>query len=75
MPDPKRLAKLVADLKKNHVGAIFPEKESNPKTLQTLTHDTGIRLGEPLIADGAGTTDYETMVRHNVTAIVKALAE
>jgi len=75
MPDSKRLAKLVADLKKNQVGAIFPEKESNPKTLQTLTHDTGIQLGEPLIADGAGTTDYETMMRHNVTAIVKALAE
>jgi len=74
MPNPKRLAALIADLKKNQVAAIFPEKESNPKTLQTLTHDTGIKLGEPLIADGAGTTDYATMMRHNVEAIVKALA-
>ena len=73
-PNPKRLAALIADLKKNQVAAIFPEKESNPKTLQTLTHDTGIKLGEPLIADGAGTTDYATMMRHNVEAIVKALA-
>lgn len=75
MPDPKRLAELITDLKKNHVAAIFPEKESNPKTLQTLTHDTSILLGDPLIADGAGTADYETMIRHNVNAIVKALAE
>ncbi len=75
MPDPQRLAELIADLKKNQVGAIFPEKESNPKTLQTLTHDTGILLGDPLIADGVGTTDYETMMRHNVNAIVKALAK
>lgn len=74
MPDPKELAALVADLKKNDVAAIFPERESNPKILQTLTNDTGIRLGEPLIADGTGGLGYVAMVRHNVTAIVKGLA-
>lgn len=73
MPDPKELAALVADLKKNDVAAIFPEKESNPKILQTLTKDTGIRLGEPLIADGTGGLGYIAMVRHNVGAIVKGL--
>ncbi len=74
MPDPKELAALVADLKKFKVAAIFPEKESNPKILKTLTHDTGIRLGDPLIADGTGGLGYVAMVRHNVTAIVKWLA-
>ena len=73
MPDPKELAALVADLKKNHVAAIFPEKESNPKVLKTLTTDTGIRLGEPLIADGTGGLSYKEMVQRNVTAIVKFL--
>jgi zinc/manganese transport system substrate-binding protein len=73
MPDPRELATLVAELKKNEVVAIFPERESNPKILQTLTHDTGIRLGDPLIADGTGGLGYAEMVRHNVTAIVKAL--
>ena len=75
MPDPKELAALVADLKKNRVVAIFPEKESNPKILKTLTADTGIRLGEPLIADGTGGVSYTQMVRHNVVAIVKALTQ
>jgi zinc/manganese transport system substrate-binding protein len=75
MPDPKELAELVADLTKNKVFAIFPEKESNPKILQTLTRDTGIRLGEPLIADGTGSLGYAAMMRHNVSAIVKGLAE
>ncbi len=75
MPDPKELAALVADLKTHHVAAIFPEKESNPKILTTLTHDTGIRLGEPLIADGTGGVGYVEMLRHNVTAIVKGLAK
>ncbi|GAA5119876.1 zinc ABC transporter substrate-binding protein [Luteolibacter yonseiensis] len=73
MPDPKELAALVTTLKKEKVLAIFPEKESNPKILQTLTNDTGIRLGEPLIADGTGVKSYDEMVRHNVTAIVKGL--
>lgn len=75
MPDPKQLATLVETLKKEKVVAIFPEKESNPKILQTLTNDTGIRLGDPLIADGTGVKSYQEMVRHNVTAIVKGLAE
>lgn len=74
MPDPKQLAALIADLKRSHVAAIFPEKESNPKILQTLTHDTGIHLAEPLIADGVGVKSYEEMYRHNVSVIVKALA-
>lgn len=75
MPDPKQLAELIAGLKKNQVVAIFPEKESNPKILQTLTKDTGIRLADPLIADGTGASSYEEMVRHNVTAIVKGLGQ
>jgi zinc/manganese transport system substrate-binding protein len=74
MPDPHVLAALVTDLKKNQILAIFPEKESNPKILQTLTHDTGIRLGEPLIADGTGGLSYIEMVRHNVSAIVNGLS-
>lgn len=74
MPDPRQLAALVGELKESRVAAIFPEKESNPKILQTLTHDTGIRLGEPLIADGTGVTSYEEMFRHNIGAIVTALA-
>ncbi len=75
MPGPKQLASLVADLKKNQVGAIFPEKESNPKILQTLTSDTGIRLGKPLNADGSGGISYAEMIRHNVNAIVEGLVE
>ena len=57
------------------LAAIFPEKESNPKILKTLTGDTGIRLGDSLIADGTGGTTYIEMYRHNVAAIVKALSQ
>jgi len=75
MPDPKKLAALVAELKEHQVGAIFPEKESNPKILEALTKDTGIKLGEALIADGSTAESYEAMMRHNVTAIVAGLGK
>ena len=75
MPDPKKLAELVAELKEHHVGAIFPEKESNPKILEALTKDTGIKLGQPLIADGSTAESYEAMMRHNVAAIVAGLGK
>lgn len=73
MPDAVALTELIADLKKDEVGAIFPEKESNPKMLQSLTRDTGIKLGGELIADGRGMTSYEEMMRMNVETIVAAL--
>ncbi len=73
-PGAKELAELIKTLKEHQVTAIFPEKESNPKVLETLTKDTGITLGDALIADGAAMDTYDQMMRHNVTAIVKALA-
>ena len=75
MPDAVSLAKLISTLKEEKVTAIFPEMESNPKILQSLTRDTGIRLGGELIADGRGVTSYTDMMRANVTAIVSGLSE
>ncbi len=74
MPDAVKLAELIATLKKDRVAAVFPEKESNPKMLQSLTKDTGIQLGAELVADGRGMTSYEDMMRGNVNAIVAALS-
>lgn len=74
-PEPRELAALVMDLKKNRVAAIFPEKESNPKILKTLTNDTGIRLGEPLISDGTAGAGYIAMMRYNVEMIVRGLGK
>jgi zinc/manganese transport system substrate-binding protein len=72
-PDPAALAALIKTLQDEHVAAIFPETASNPKILKILTQDTGIRLGEPLNADGTAAESYAAMYRHNVNAIVRAL--
>jgi ABC-type Zn uptake system ZnuABC Zn-binding protein ZnuA len=61
-------------LKAGRVMAIFPERESNPKILTSLTLDAGIKLGGELIADGRGVVSYEEMMRSNVTTIVSALS-
>lgn len=74
MPGAKELAKLMKSLKDEKVAAIFPERESNPKILTSLTQDTGIKLGGELIADGRGVVSYEEMMRANVTAIVAELS-
>ena len=73
-PATTELAALVKALKDHHVVAIFPEKESNPKILETLTKDSGIVLAEPLIADGTNVDSYEDMMHRNIGAIVKVLA-
>jgi zinc/manganese transport system substrate-binding protein len=74
MPDAVKLAELIDTLKKERVAAVFPEKESNPKMLESLTRDSGIKLGGELVADGRGMTSYEEMVRANVSSIVAALS-
>ncbi|MES2996412.1 MAG: metal ABC transporter substrate-binding protein [Verrucomicrobiota bacterium] len=74
VPSAENLAEIVRDLRAAKVAAIFPEKGSNPKILQTLTNDTGIVLGPPLIADGANASSYDEMMRSNIRAIVSTLA-
>jgi len=74
MPDAVQLSKLIKSLKEAKIAAIFPEKESNPKILQSLVRDTGIKLGGELIADGVGVSSYEEMMRGNVSTIVKGLS-
>lgn len=74
MPDAASLADLVGKVRESGVPAVFPEDTSNPKILQTLARDLGVRIADPLIADGSTAESYEAMVRHNVTTLVAALA-
>jgi zinc/manganese transport system substrate-binding protein len=55
--------------------AVFPEDQANPKVLREIVRETGVKLGAPLVADGTSPDahTFETMLRHNVSAIVTAL--
>lgn len=71
----KYLTEAIATIRREHIKAIFPEDQANPKIIQQIVRDTGVRIGGELIADGTapGFTTYEAMLKHNVEAIVNAL--
>jgi len=71
---PAKLAKTIEIIRARKLRAIFPEQEANPKVLESVVADTGVRLGEPLSADGVKAGSYEAMLRGNVERIVNALA-
>lgn len=68
----KQLAEEVVKLKEGGIKAVFPEKNLNPKVLSQVAKQAGAITGQALVADGAS-TDYETMIRKNVSAIVSGL--
>lgn len=69
------LAQTIKAIRDNHILAVFPEDQANPKILREIVRETGVKLGEPLIADGTspGRQTIDSMFRHNVQAMVDAL--
>lgn len=75
-PSSKKVAELIATIKKQGVKAIFGESFQNPKVLSEITKETGAKLGGELLSDGLGEGDastYEGMTKHNVSTIVDSL--
>lgn len=78
-PNAKHLAHLIDFIRRERIPAVFAEGSVNPKLAQNFSRETGARLGSPLYADGFGPigsngSNYEAMMRHNIGAIVGALA-
>jgi zinc/manganese transport system substrate-binding protein len=79
-PSGRHVAELVDLIKRQHIRAVFAENIENSRMIDSLTTETGARLGGTLFADGlgppgSGAETYEAMYRHNVTTIVDALGE
>lgn len=74
--DSKHIAATMAEIREHGIKAVFPEDQANPKVLSEIARSTGVKIGEPLIADGTAKNahTFETMLAHNVRAIVAALA-
>jgi zinc/manganese transport system substrate-binding protein len=78
--DAKHLAGLVDLIRRDRIPAIFVESTANPRLVENLLGETGVRLGGTLYADGlgpdgSGAETYDSMYRHNVRAIVGALTK
>lgn len=73
---PQELAGAINIIRTQGVTAIFPEQGVNPKYLQQLSAETGVKLAPELIADGNGTgkmASFENAFTSNVQTIVAAL--
>jgi zinc/manganese transport system substrate-binding protein len=73
---PAYIAEAVKTIRSQKIRAVFPEDQANPKIIREIIRETGVKLGEPLIADGtapgAGST-FEGMFRHNIGVVVAGL--
>ena len=75
-PSSKKVGEIIGVIKAQGVKAIFPESIENPKVLQEITRETGVKTAPELYADGLGDGEASTyigMYKHNVSTIVEAL--
>ena len=77
-PSAADFAKLIEAIKAAKVPAIFAENVQNPKLMQRLAQEAGVKLAPPLYTDALGKEGsegdtYIKMMRYNVTTIVNSL--
>jgi manganese/iron transport system substrate-binding protein len=76
-PSARELAGLVQRIKRERVPAVFAEAQFNPKTLEVLAKDAGVKVVSNLYNDslsaGPEANSYIALMRHNVNQIVAAL--
>jgi len=76
-PSARDLITLARRIKQERVPAVFAEAQFNPKAMEVLASDTGVRVMTNLYNDSLSTgpeaNSYIAMMKHNVTQIVKAL--
>ncbi|KAF3997796.1 metal ABC transporter substrate-binding protein [Glaciimonas immobilis] len=77
-PSAKDVAMLIRQIREEHSKALFFENMSNPKLLQQISAEVGVKPGGKLYADalsqvGGSAPTYLAMMRFNVTQIMDRL--
>ncbi|MCI2429532.1 metal ABC transporter substrate-binding protein [Candidatus Acetothermia bacterium] len=77
-PSAEKIARLVDDLKRTRIPAVFVETTVNPRFLMQIAQDTGVKIGGTLYSDslgppGSAGDTYIKMMVHNVKTITEAL--
>jgi zinc/manganese transport system substrate-binding protein len=72
------VAKLIEQVKHDGVKALFIENMSDPRLVEQIGRETGVKLGGALYADalsepGEGAATYLDMFKHNIALLVPAL--
>jgi ABC-type Zn uptake system ZnuABC Zn-binding protein ZnuA len=76
-PSAKALAELTRRIKHEQIPAVFAEADFNPKMLEALAKDAGVKVVTNLydgsLSSGPPADTYLNMMRHDVTQMVNAL--
>jgi zinc/manganese transport system substrate-binding protein len=77
-PSAKVVAKIVDQIRREHITALFFENISNPRLIEQLRRDGGATIGGTLYSDALSAVDgsapsYIALIRHNVRQLVPAM--
>jgi ABC-type Zn uptake system ZnuABC Zn-binding protein ZnuA len=76
-PSARDLTALARRIRQERVPAVFAEAQFNPKAMEVLANDTGVRVITNLYNDSLSTgpeaNTYIALMKHNMTQIVSAL--
>jgi zinc/manganese transport system substrate-binding protein len=77
-PSARDIAKLIEQIRRENVPALFVENISDPRLLQRIAAETGVRIGGELYSDalsppGGPAATYIEMMRSNVRELTSAL--
>ena len=78
-PSAAAIAKLVVQIKRDNIKALFFENMSDNRVIEAIAAETGVRAGPPLYADALSKPDepgttYLQMFKYNTNTLLKALA-
>lgn len=79
-PSARDLGRIIRQIKQGRITAIFMENITDPRAVQRIVAETGVKLGGKLYSDalsapGGPAADYLALMRHNIGQISTALAQ
>ncbi|MGN6749502.1 MAG: metal ABC transporter substrate-binding protein [Xanthobacteraceae bacterium] len=77
-PSPRDVARLIDQIRRENIAAVFIENVADPRLLQRIAMETGARIGGTLYSDALSPPDgpaatYIDLMRHNVSELTKGL--
>ena len=79
-PSAKGVARLIAQIRREKIKAVFVENISDPRLIEQIARETGVKIGGKLYSDALSTKagpapTYIAMMRHNAKLLTAAMAK
>lgn len=79
-PSARQVARLIQQIRREKIRAVFVENMSNPRLLAQLSRDAGVTPGPPLYVDalsspGGPAGSYLALMRHNVAQLAAGMRQ